>query len=312
MSYRLKDFGSFHVGGRRVETSDLPKRFLSYTPAAAEMELDPNGVYWIEQAYVQFFVPEHHGDRLPIVFLHGGGLTGASWETTPDSRPGWLNHFLEFGYPCYVVDQPERGRAGFSVLPDTLDGDAISRPLEEAWTRFRFGELDGFATRTPYPGCDFPVEYLDAFGRQFVPRWTTTRAMHLAGFRDVVAHIGNCIVICHSQGGDAAHVVASERNDLVQAVVALEPSAFSPDLSDTQLSGQRYLYVFGDYIDRSPFWVDLQQKAIANAEALKAAGAEVTWLDLPTAGLAGTSHMIMMDKSSAQSAQMVRRWLAGG
>lgn len=310
MSYQLREFGSFHVGGRQVFVSGLRKRMLSYTPASPPSEKDPNGHYWVEQAYVQYFIPEHHGDRLPIIFLHGGGLTGACWETTPDGRAGWLHHFLEFGYPCYVIDQPERGRAGFPVVPGTWEGEPIARTLEEAWTLFRFGDAGGFASRTPYPGCDFPVDALDAFARQAVPRWTTTRDVHIAALRSVVERIGNCIVICHSQGGDTAHPLAAGHPDLVKALVALEPSGFAPDLTGKQLDGQRYLYVYGDFIDRHPMWADLDPKARDSAERLRAAGADVTWLDLKDAGITGASHMIMMDKSSAQTAQMVRRWLA--
>ena len=309
VSYRLKDFGSFHVGGRRVVTHDLPRRMVQYTPSSPASEKDPNGAYWIEQAYVQYFIPEHHGDRLPIVFLHGGGLTGACWETTPDGRAGWLNHFLEFGYPCYVVDQAERGRAGFSVLPGTWEGEAVARPLEEAWSLFRFGAEAVFKARKPYPGCDFPIEALDRFAKQFVPRWTTTRDIHIRTFTDVVNHVGECTVICHSQGGDTAHPVASELSDSVKALVALEPSGFTPDLGDKRLDGQRYLYVMGDFIERHPMWAHLEALARENMTRLEAAGADVDWIDLPAAGVQGASHMMMMDKSSAQSAQMVRRWL---
>lgn len=309
MTYALKDFGSFHVGGRKIVATGIPKRVMSYTPASAPREKDPNGLYWIDQAYVQYFIPEDSGDRLPIVMLHGGGLTGMTWDTTPDGRPGWLQLFVSWGYPVYVVDQPERGRAGFSVVPDTWQGEPISRAAEEAWTLFRFGDAEGFAERRPYDPCDFPVEALDAFVMQAVPRWTTTREIHHAAFKEVVARVGPCIVICHSQGGDAAHAAAVDRPDLVRQFVALEPSAFAPDLGALRLDGQRYLYVYGDYIPRHDMWTELDGVARENVERLRAAGADVTWLDLPEVGLPGASHMLMMDRCSAQSAAMVRDWL---
>jgi hypothetical protein len=29
---------------------------------------------------------------------HGGGLTGVTYETTPDGRDGWLNMFIRKGW----------------------------------------------------------------------------------------------------------------------------------------------------------------------------------------------------------------------
>lgn len=307
--YALKDFGSFHVGGRKVVVSGVPQRIMSYTPASAPTKKDPNGEYWIDQAYVQYFIPEGSEGRLPIVMLHGGGLTGVTWDTTPDGRPGWLQNFVGWGYPVYVVDQPERGRAGFSVVPETWQGEPISRPAEEAWTLFRFGDATGFKSRTSYDPCDFPVEALDAFIMQAVPRWTTTRAVHHAAFKEVVERIGPCTVICHSQGGDTAHPTATARPDLVKNFVALEPSGFAPDLGTARLDGQRYLYVYGDHIDKHAMWTDLYSAAHDCVTRLQAAGADVDWIDLADAEIPGASHMLMMDRSSANSAAIVRNWL---
>jgi hypothetical protein len=40
---------------------------------------------------------------------HGGGLTGVTYETTPDGREGWLNLFVRKGWDVYVSDAVERG-----------------------------------------------------------------------------------------------------------------------------------------------------------------------------------------------------------
>jgi hypothetical protein len=44
---------------------------------------------------------------------HGGGLTGVTYETTPDGRPGWLQNFVLNGWTIYNSDAMERGRSGF-------------------------------------------------------------------------------------------------------------------------------------------------------------------------------------------------------
>ncbi len=310
MTFALEDFGSFHVGGRHVTTTDLAARLQSYTPDSPPREVDPNGAYWIEQAYVQFFIPLGAKARRPVVFLHGGGLTGVTWDRTPDGRAGWLHAFLRAGHPVFVVDQPERGRAGFCALPDRWHGVPISRPEHEAWTLFRFGDREGYETRTPFPGCDFPIEALTAFTMQFVPRWTTTRAAHIKAFRAVLERLGPCTVVCHSQGGDTAHAVLAERPDLIEALVSIEPSGFTPPPPDARLTGLRVLYVYGDYIEREPMWAHLDGVARDHVGRLRAAGADVTWLDLPAEGLRGATHMVMMDHASDRSASLVLDWLA--
>ena len=52
----------------------------------------------INQAYVQYIPPIGPGSTqdsttpssVPILFVHGGALTGTMWESTPDRRPGWV------------------------------------------------------------------------------------------------------------------------------------------------------------------------------------------------------------------------------
>ena len=38
--------------------------------------------------YAQYFLSEPPNGRPPLAFWHGGGMTGAAWETTPDGRQG--------------------------------------------------------------------------------------------------------------------------------------------------------------------------------------------------------------------------------
>jgi pimeloyl-ACP methyl ester carboxylesterase len=54
--------------------------------------------------------------RPPIVFLHGGGHTGACYRVTPDGRQGWAEYVAERGWPAVVADWPGHGRSG--VVPD--------------------------------------------------------------------------------------------------------------------------------------------------------------------------------------------------
>jgi pimeloyl-ACP methyl ester carboxylesterase len=123
----LRQMGSFFVGGRRVRVVDQPLRPIRYSATFAE-DHDPNGSFLIEAAYVQFFLPDVRRFETPLLLVHGGGLTGAQWESTPDGRAGWLTRFLEAGVACYVIDNVERGRAGFCAI----DGEWPDRPLRRS------------------------------------------------------------------------------------------------------------------------------------------------------------------------------------
>ena len=52
---------------------------------------------------------------MPVVMIHGAGISGKSWETTPDGRMGFDEYFVRNGHPTYVVDRSFNGRSGFDV-----------------------------------------------------------------------------------------------------------------------------------------------------------------------------------------------------
>ena len=105
-------------------------------PGGPMTKLDPNGQYMVEQMYVQYFLPKNKKGKLPLLMWHGGGLTGVTYESTPDGREGWMNFFIRKGWDTYVSDAVERGRSGFAIagrverradLPD-LSGSVRALP----------------------------------------------------------------------------------------------------------------------------------------------------------------------------------------
>ena len=117
----LRDMGSFHVGGRVVEITGQPIKEIVFTPGGVSAKMDPNGKYQVGQMYVQYFLPQNRKGKLPLLLWHGGGLTGVTYETTPDGREGWLSYFIRKGWDTYISDAVERGRAGWT---DTFKGAA--------------------------------------------------------------------------------------------------------------------------------------------------------------------------------------------
>ena len=97
-SFSLQDMGSFHVGGREVTLSGKPIKEVYFTAGGVPAKVDPNGVYQVEQMYVQYFIPSNRKGTLPLLMWHGGGLSGVTYESTPDGREGWLNYFIKQGW----------------------------------------------------------------------------------------------------------------------------------------------------------------------------------------------------------------------
>ncbi|MCC3261824.1 hypothetical protein LLE87_26985, partial [Paenibacillus polymyxa] len=84
----LKSMSSFFVGGATAVLEGLPVEYRSMVLNGSPREVNPNG----EQVYGQMYVQEYrlaqprHPD--PVLLWHGGGMTGCTWETTPDGRNG--------------------------------------------------------------------------------------------------------------------------------------------------------------------------------------------------------------------------------
>src|SRR6516162_5256496 len=94
----LKTMGSFHVGGRLIEVSGQPVKEVVLTPGGVPARIDPNGKYQVEQMYVQYFIPQDERGAVPLLLWHGGGLSGVSYETTPDGGDGWIHYFIRRGW----------------------------------------------------------------------------------------------------------------------------------------------------------------------------------------------------------------------
>lgn len=249
MTYKLRDFGSYTVGGRIYKVTGGEPREVFFTEGASYY-YDPRGHFSVEHAYVQFFNPENRNDQPPVVLVHGGGMHGSTWETTPDGRPGRLNLLIAQGFEVHVLDNVERGRSGFA--PGIWRDDPILRSHEEAWTLFRIGAKENFQRRQTFKGSRFPVESFEQFAQKIVPRWLTTTHLHVAALIDTLKRTGPAIVICHSQGGEIALNAAEVSPDLFAGLIGIEPSA-SPKSAETTPQVPCVLFA-GDFLDSETHW----------------------------------------------------------
>ncbi|MGE0314005.1 MAG: hypothetical protein AB7P21_20540 [Lautropia sp.] len=306
MPIELADIGSFHAGGRRHRIDGEPTADIAIAPGLT-LPHDPNGDYLIESCYVQYFIPARPTGE-PCLLIHGGGLSGTCWETTPDGRPGWVSLLLEAGRPVYVADMMERGRAGWCSLPGVWSGPTILRHAQEAWWLFRFGLAGDYDARKAFDGQRFPVDALEGFMKQAVPRWVTNTEAAARAFDAALERIGPCTVITHSSGGIHGYRLAFAHPQRVRRLVSLEPSTFPPEVP-ASLQGQRFLQLMGDFLEQCPMWLDLETRTQAWSRRLADAGATSECLRLADAGLPGHSHMMMMDHGNERVLEHVLGWL---
>jgi pimeloyl-ACP methyl ester carboxylesterase len=309
----LRGMGSFHIGGRVVELNGKPVRDIVRVPGGPSSKLDPNGEYQVEQMYAQYFLPKNRKGRVPLLMWHGGGLTGVTYETTPDGREGWLNTFVRKGWDVYVSDAVERGRSGFASA-DVWPGEPIFLTYADPFERFRIGDGEGSWNPDPtkqrlMPRVQFPVDAYANYLKQIVPRWLSTDDAVIAGYTALVDKVCPCVLLTHSQGGSFGLKVAEARPDRIKAVVAVEPASGGTLENAAKLKDIPVLMVFGDNIDRHPRWVAYRKLDLAYAAAVRAAGGKVDVINLPDLGIKGNSHMVMMDKNNDVVADVIQKWL---
>lgn len=306
---RLKALRSFFVGGGSTRLLGLPVEHRSMVLNGAPREVNPNGVHTHGQMYVQHYQLHEPRHLVPVLLWHGGGMTGCTWETTPDGRPGWLWRFLEAGYDVLVSDAVERGRSSWAMVPHIFKEQPVFRTREEGWKTFRIGlhYAEQSSERHVFEGQQFPVDAFDEFTKQWVPRWPGHEAMILDAYEQLVRKTGECLIVGHSQGAGFAVETARRLPDLVKAVVAVEPGGMPADMPDAPMPP--HLVVWGDHIQPSgPHWMTYRRQAEDYFAAAKSLlPAEV--VDLPQTGVRGNSHFPMMDANSDAIFDRVHDWL---
>lgn len=308
----LADIESFFVGGRAVTLGGLPvtqRRMAQGGPARA---VNPNGDYVTGQLYAQYFRLHRPAYPVPVAFWHGGGMSGACWETTPDGRPGWMGLFLRRGFDVCVSDAVERGRASFSRYPEIYAEAPLFRTKNEAWSQFRIGPAEGYASaperRVAFAGTQFPVAAFDQFAAQFVPRWSGHEAMTLAAYAALLQRLGRCVVVAHSQGCGFALQAAANDSERVRALVLLEPSGAPPSAAEMPALPP-ILALWGDHFSESALWRQYRGRVADYLQRQRDAGGVAEEIDLPARGISGNSHFLMMDRNAAMLAEIVWEWL---
>lgn len=310
----IKDKGSFFIGGHKHILGGLPVSTVRYASDGVVSKMDPNGEYQVGQMYVQYTRLAVPRCPYPVLLCHGGGMTGAAWETTPDGRPGWELLLLRRGFDVFVSDSVERGRASWARYPEINPGPPVFKTYKNVWEGFRFGP----SYPEVYPGLQFPTEYMDTFMKQEVPRWTTSGGWTQIAFNEYLSAMkGGCILISHSAGCLYAECAAARCPENVKASILLEPAhlPFGTEENVSIQSSIPHLCLWGDYIGTKyqplPAWTEesYYKRTPEYFEALQQHGGDAQIIDLPKIGIHGNSHMLMMDRNNVEVLNTVLEWL---
>ncbi|KAF9036061.1 alpha/beta-hydrolase [Hymenopellis radicata] len=180
------------------------------------------------QMYVERLTPAEVTQPYPLLFLHGGGMTGTNLLAAMDGGPGWADYFLAQGYEVYITDQPARGRSAYQ---SGIDGPQSVFATSYIESRFTATEQHGLwpqaSLHTQWPGNGSVGDpFFDNFYASTVPSLSSneeTSVKTKAAGSLLLDRIGPVILMTHSQSGQLGWILGDARPNLVKAIVALEP-----------------------------------------------------------------------------------------
>lgn len=306
----LQDMGSFYIGGSRMKITGKEVKEVTLTPGGEPVKFDLNETFHSGDMYVQFFIPGKVQGKYPLLFWHGGGLTGATYETTPDGRSGWLNYFIQKGWVVYNSDAVERGRAGWLPYHPTYSEEPLLFPEYYPYEVWRIGEgAYNNGDCKPYENSQFPIGSYKNLVKQLVPSWSNSHHDAMNAYMDLVKKNDLSIILAHSQGATYAFKVAEACPENVKAIIAVEPGGGGDIQNAWKLKGIPILSLYGDNIDKSERWTKIFNRTQDYYDAIKDAGGKVDVVMLPEKGFTGNSHMMMMEKNNIDIADFIQEWL---
>ncbi|MCD7899591.1 MAG: alpha/beta fold hydrolase [Bacteroides sp.] len=321
----IQQQGSFMVGGTVIEN---PGEFTF-----SDYRKPDGQKAYVDHAYTFYQIPPD-ARKLPLVFLHGGGQSGKTWETTPDGREGFQNIFLRRRFGVYIVDQPRRGRAGATSLPHTVEPPFNNIMV---FSLFRFGNYPDL-----FPGVQFPKdsESMNQILRQATPDTgpydddVTSEAMAA-----LFNKIGEGILVTHSRGGYPGWHTALKSSN-VKAIISFEPggtqfvypegelpepitSAYGihrgvgvPLEEFMKFTRIPIIIYYGDFIAEKPTshigqdqWRVELQMARMFVDVVNRYGGDAQVVHLPEIGIKGNTHFPMSDLNNVEIADLVSAWL---
>ncbi|RGP58958.1 fusarubin cluster-esterase [Fusarium sporotrichioides] len=208
-----RDF--FYVGGHSVKAA--------------------SGNITVDQIYVEKLTPvERITQKNPLVFFHGGGLSGSTWLNTPDGREGWASYFIKKGYVVYLVDNNSIGRSSENDIASyPMSSGSASETVMKFFTspeNYDTYPQAKFHTQWPGTGADGDPVY-DQFKKSLIPLTTNfvgqENALRAAGC-EMLSLLGEkAYLISHSLGSRNPLLLSNDCPEYIAGSINLE-AATSP------------------------------------------------------------------------------------
>lgn len=298
----LRTLESFYIGGETREVETVSHGADTQVTGAM---------------YVQRLCPVARTFSIPVIFIHGGCLSGVTWETTPDGREGWQVLFTRGGFDTYVIDQPWRGRSAPDLT--SLNTEIIDREAVPPAHTCGYWQLQSFMRGGARVGSAFlrecAAQLLPDFG---IPRALASGVRGLSDPRslgpliELIDRLGQVVLLTHSQGGDLGWQAAMTRPDKVAAILAVEPGNIPDGLGHENFPDIPVCVMWGDNLptaEDGPKMRSLSQHHLAASREIANKRARVVVDLLPEHGIQGNGHNLMMENNSEELAQRAMNWL---
>jgi hypothetical protein len=283
------------------------------------------GTLSCDHGYVEYQIPV---DARSVALFLWHSSSAKVWQNRWDGGEGFQSIFLRRGFPVYMWDGPRVGRGNWSCEGITYTPEPGRD--QQNFVAWRLG------TKYPdwFPGVQFPTNDAKAWEQATRARYDEFDTVKNAQLEtdaaaQAIDQIGPSVLVTNSAGGWRALLTALKtKSDNIKAIVAYEnPGFVFPEGQGPQLDpgpyGPVYVpmsefkkltrfpiqFVWGDNIDKSPFWMKSLAYCQQFVDLINANGGHAEILQLPSVGLKGNTHIAFADLNNVAVADLLSAFL---
>jgi hypothetical protein len=276
------------------------------------------GTLSCDHGYVEYQIPV---DARQVALFLWHSSSAKVWQNRWDGGEGFQSIFLRRGFPVYMWDGPRVGRGNWSC--ETITYTPEPGRDQQNFVAWRLG------TKYPdwFPGVQFPTNDAKAWEQATRARYDEFDTVKNAQLEtdaaaQAIDQIGPSVLVTNSAGGWRALLTALKtKSDNIKAIVAyenpgfvqLDPGPYGPvyvPISEfKKLTRFPIQFVWGDNIDKSPFWSKSLEYCQQFVDLINANGGHAEILQLPSVGLKGNTHIAFADLNNVAVADLLSAFL---